>query len=853
MKAFQLILLVFFYSSLSAQWQWSNPQPSGYSNNGVVSVDAQNSFIINSNGDLIRTNNQGTSWYVQENLPFGRAIAYKDSTLAVAAFASVYISKDMGQTWEKRTVNQQEFFNVQVISRDTIMLTSVFPANPSHILLSVNRGNTWQLINPDIILKSIWMFNANVGFATSYSYIYKTTNGGQTWLVPDSTAPGGGTCLKFYNKNYGLVYAQGKFWRTIDGGLHWTASVIQLGGFETKFIEFIDSNTIIASGEAGLILRSTDNGVTWVPTTSGNVDASGFYSGCFSNPFNGFIVGLRGSIIKTTDGGITWNSYAPTYIDMTALDFITDSIGFAANWNNIFKTTNGGVKWVLLNNISTPGNFDRFRYLHFFSADTGIAISQSPIKVYKTYNGGTNWQEIPLNILFIDEVYDVFNIGQTIYMSTNGAYGKKVLRSLDEGESWTTQYTASIQSDPYFTDMFFTSPKTGYGTYGYHVYKTTDSARTWNQLSMLVFQILRSVWFTNPATGYAIGDQSYIVKTSDSGQTWAQLHIDPTNNNIPGNMQEVRFFDSKIGFVTSDNKLYRTRNGGSTWTLHGSPLYDITGMEILDSTLFLYGIYGSIVKRSIKTFEIDSLRFDSLTSCGTKLSATISATYSKVDSIWFQYGTSGFNTTVNATPFTVNDTILKVSTVLSGLTPNTNYVARVKIFFQGNYYFSNSITFLTASTSISTPGITLNGGILYSSSSVGNQWYLNNVLIPGAVQSTYTPTQSGSYTVATTINGCQSNLSSPYSYLVTGINNPVILANIKIFPSPTTNTLIVQNNELKKLEIKIFNITGVELSGRTGSQKENVFDLSLLPSGSYIISIKEVRTFKSMQKVIVKF
>jgi hypothetical protein len=79
---------------------------------------------------------------------------------------------------------------------------------------------------------------------------------------------------------------------------------------------------------------------------------------------------------------------------------------------------------------------------------------------------------------------------------------------------------------------------------------------------------------------------------------------------------------------------------------------------------------------------------------------------------------------------------------------------------------------------------------------------------------------------------------------VTGINNPVILAYIKIFPNPATNTLMVQNNELKNLEIKIFNITGVQLSRRTTFQKENVFDLSFLPSGSYIISIKEVRTLK---------
>ena len=846
MKPYQLILLLFIYSSSSAQWQWSNPQPSGSFNNGVVSLDAQKSFIINLNGDLIRTNNQGASWTIQENFPFGRNIAYKDSTMVVTAFASVYISKDLGQTWEKRSVTQQEGFNVQILSRDTIILTSIFPANPSHILKSTDRGATWSLINPDIILKSTWMFNANVGVATSYNHVYRTTNGGQTWTVPDSTAPGGGSCLKFYNQTHGLLFAQNKFWRTTDGGLHWTASASQVG-MEIKFIEFVDLNTIIASGEGGAVYRSTDNGVTWTGTNLVPINASGFYGAAFSNTSNGFLVGHRGSILKTTDGGVTWIPYAATYNNIAALDVINDSVGFAATWQNIFKKTTTAAGWTQLNSLSTTGTF---RYLHFFSVDTGIAISGgTPVKVFKTFNGGNNWQEIPLNILYNDDVFDAFTIGQTIYMSTDGAYGRKILRSVNAGETWTTQYLAANFGEPYFRDLFFTNEKTGYGITGYYVYKTIDSGRTWNQLSIPAIQQLKSVWFSNAATGYAAGDQSYIIKTSDSGQTWTQLHIDPTNPNIPGNLQQVRFFDAKIGFVTSDNEVYRTRNGGTTWTFHGNPPWDLTGIDIADSTLYLYGIYGTILKRSIKTFEIDSLRFDSLTSCGTKLSALVSATYSKVDSIWFQYGITSFTNAVSATPFTVNDTILKVSATLSGLSPGTNYMARVKIFFRGSYYYSSSISFLTAP--MATPTITLNGSTLLSSSSTGNQWYFNNVPIPGAVQNTYTPTQSGNYAVSVTANGCTSNLSSPYSYLITGIN-PVTLGNIKIFPNPATGTLIVQNTELKNIEIKIFNIVGVELLSRKTSNKDNLLDLSSLPSGSYLVSIKEVRTLKSMQKIISK-
>ena len=853
MKPYQLLLFLFLYSSSSAQlqrqWQWSNPQPSGYFNNGVVCVDAQKSFIINYNGDLIYTNNQGSSWSIQTNLPFGQTISYKDSTMVVGAFACVYVSKDLGQSWEKRTVSQQESFNVQVISRDTIMLTSIFPQNPSHILLSADRGITWQLINPDIILKSTWMLTAKTGFATSYSYVYKTTNGGQNWVIPDSTAPGGGTCLKFYDTNHGVLFAQGNFWRTIDGGSHWTASASQVG-FAIKFIEFADLNTLIASGEGGVIFRSTDNGVTWSGTNYVSVNASGFWAGSFSSSTNGFMVGHRGSILKTTDAGTTWNQYAPTYIDVTALDFINDSTGYAATWNNIFKKSNTVTGWTKFNNIATPGNFDRFRYIHFFSADTGIAIMQSPVKLFKTYNGGTNWTEIPLNILFNDDLFDAFTIGQTIFMSTNGPYGKKILRSQNAGESWTTQYTTIFQSDPSFTDLFFTSPKTGYGTYGYYVYKTIDSGRTWNQLAMQAIQIVRSVWFSNPATGYAIGDQSYIIKTIDSGQTWTQLHLDPNNYNIPGNMQDIRFFDSKIGFVAAGNKIFRTRNAGTTWKLHGNPPWDITGIEIADSMLYIYGIYGSILKRDIRTYDIDSLRSDSVTTCGAKLSAIVSATYSKVDSIWFQYGSSGFTNTVNAAPFTINDTSLKVSAVIPGLSPGTNYLARVKIFFRGNYYYSDSVSFLTAA--MATPTISVNGGTLFSSSPAGNQWYFNNVAIAGATQSSYTPTQSGNYSVTVTANGCTSNPSASYSYLITAVSNVAALENVKIFPNPATRTLVIRNNELKTLDIRIFSITGIQLLERMSSQKENLFDLSKLPQGTYLVTIKETKTLKSMQRLLVK-
>lgn len=577
-----LFLLSFYFNS-SAQWQWSNPKPAGYIDHKILFINDHDGYILNTNGDLLRTTDRGVSWRMEKNIPLAYTMDYKDSTFIVTAFASVYVSKDLGQTWEKHTINQPENFEVQIVSRDTIILSSIFPDNPTHVFISVDRGNSWQAENPPIIIKSFWMINSHEGFASSYNYLYKTTDG-STWNIPDSTAPGGSTCIKFRNKDVGFLFGQGHLWRTLDGGSHWTASASQVGA-EIKDIEFLDANTLLAVGEDGIMLRSIDNGVTWTGVSTGPADAYGLYSACVVNSNTGFAVGHRGRILKTINGGLTWNQYAPTYVDMVAVDFITDSIGFAATWSNMYKTTDAGSTWTDLGFAIA----DRFQFVHFFNKDTGIAVSATPVKIYKTYNGGTNWQEIPLNILYNDEILGASFTGQTIYISTNGALGKRILHSVNAGETWTIQNANSP-----CTTLFFLDEKTGYGIYGYDVYQTTDSAKTWNLTPSIPVQILRSLWFTDASTGYAAGDQSYIMKTSDSGHTWKQIFIDSTNGSVPGDLKQVKFFNKKIGYVISGRDMYVTASSGNNWVLQGVLPWNLSGIEISpDSNLYAFGIYGA--------------------------------------------------------------------------------------------------------------------------------------------------------------------------------------------------------------------------------------------------------------------
>src|SRR5205814_9012224 len=55
----------------------------------------------------------------------------------------------------------------------------------------------------------------------------------------------------------------------------------------------------------------------------------------------------------------------------------------------------------------------------------------------------------------------------------------------------------------------------------------------------------------------------------------------------------------------------------------------------------------------------------------------------------------------------------------------------------------------------------------------GNQWYLNNSLIPGATNQTFITTQSGSYKVEVTdSNDCYA-ISQPFDFIAKNINNAV--------------------------------------------------------------------------------
>jgi hypothetical protein len=96
---------------------------------------------------------------------------------------------------------------------------------------------------------------------------------------------------------------------------------------------------------------------------------------------------------------------------------------------------------------------------------------------------------------------------------------------------------------------------------------------------------------------------------------------------------------------------------------------------------------------------------------------------------------------------------------------------------------------------ISASGINTEAPVLTSSSSTGNQWYLNNAAISGATNNTLTASQPGIYKVRVSVaGGCVSEFSDDYALIVTGDSGHQATDLLKVYPNPADDRLFIETS-----------------------------------------------------------
>jgi thermitase len=156
-----------------------------------------------------------------------------------------------------------------------------------------------------------------------------------------------------------------------------------------------------------------------------------------------------------------------------------------------------------------------------------------------------------------------------------------------------------------------------------------------------------------------------------------------------------------------------------------------------------------------------------------------------------------------------------------------------------------------------TPSVTINGNILTSSATTGNQWSLNGNLIPGATQQNYTAQQNGNYhVVVTNANNCSSQ-SNTFFISTVGLSVFEQLGIISIYPNPTSELLNIQfSSQQDNLSFEIFDNSGRIVESKSNSsiiENETItVNVSHLVSGIYTLRITGSVTVLNFNVVIAK-
>jgi len=147
------------------------------------------------------------------------------------------------------------------------------------------------------------------------------------------------------------------------------------------------------------------------------------------------------------------------------------------------------------------------------------------------------------------------------------------MRTTDGGDTWTKD----TWSTEYFFDIYFTDTQNGWivggeGATNGKIWHTTNGGVDWAEQTSNTSSTLRSIFFVNSNTGWAVGDGAEIVATADGGATWVPQNA-PLG--IYQNLKSVWFADVLNGWaVGADGAIINTTNGGALWGNQSTTLSD---------------------------------------------------------------------------------------------------------------------------------------------------------------------------------------------------------------------------------------------------------------------------------------
>ncbi len=413
--------------------------------------------------------------------------------------------------------------------------------------------------------------------ASEKSGVYASTDRGLTWFR-SSTGMGNERIEALaVDPDDHEIYAAGqrRFFRSTDQGAHWTV----LGSLPPES-QSTEKLLALAPGEpdvfflaiANVLYRSTDFGQTWTQVlTNGPVLLSVLVDP--NDPESVFVgIPTPGALLHSADAGATWapvtNVQASPDLppepfifgvpEITAADTDPTTL-FAVSARRLYRSTDAGASWVVIE-VPAPGpDFNT-------NINSVVATPGPNPRIYVFQQGSL----ADRSKLFVSE-----DLGATWTLVTDQARGTHLRVDLTIGE-------------------IFSLDIGGLGI-------TEDEGATWRFAPLGVQSCLSGFPRPTPKIRFVPGRVYTVVSgrvwvSHNNGQSWAVLGQDLIEQCVAVRDLAV---DPRPGFLwaATVDSVYRSRDGGATWTRSlgpvstgdGGPFQSVT---LLDARTILFSGFG---------------------------------------------------------------------------------------------------------------------------------------------------------------------------------------------------------------------------------------------------------------------
>lgn len=661
------LVFVWAGSATGADWQSLGPTPittgpyaGRVSALAVSPTDADRYFAAGADGGVWRTSDGGTIWTpLTDHLPRcaigalvldpqNENIIYAGSGEANYANHSrygvgLYKSVDGGDTWE---VLAGDVFGGRSFSRividptnSDVVYAAITPAGgfpeknaarghpladgPLGVFKSVDGGISWtHLLNglPSLAATDLaidhtdpQVLYAGIGriFGDPANGVYKSTDGGDSWSKLAGGLP---------SSDVGRV-----------------SLAVAPSDTSRLYTIITETSDDFGGGAATLdVYRSDNAGLSWVPTNSGNFQASyGWYLSVVlvksDNPDVVFVGGL--TMLRSINAGDSWSDVTPPHVDVHALAYDASERLLVGDDGGVHRSANHGNSWTSLNDTLSTIQFyagislnrddpnfvlggfqdngtcrregDTSSWTQRIGGDGGWTSNhpdepgryfgefQGTSNLYRSVNTGDNFSWIGSGISSSDRncflpphVIDPADPDR-IYFATH-----RIWLSTVGGGSWTAISGDLTGGSPAAIRSLAIAPSNGQVLYAAtndgRVLVSDNGGVDWDLTLTHMPGWIRvtkelAVDPLNDAEAYLAVSwygTDKILRTTDRGQEWTPIgHGLP---DVPVNTVAVhRIGTHRDMFIGTDEGVYRSIDSGDSWVMYGAslphaPIVDLT-------------------------------------------------------------------------------------------------------------------------------------------------------------------------------------------------------------------------------------------------------------------------------------